>query len=160
MILILKQLLQVVQDQREVQSVIFDVVTLPSSAKLAKEMAIQGKRYAEAVAVSGHGLRPPHLYVFGSVLKWTENEEAYTKYKAMSLPRRADIIKLCKCSKLYDQSQRKMVLSFGTGPEGQECRNIVLPMIVAIEGAVHRLGKAPRGFMERELGEWLGHLMQ
>ena len=89
----------------------------------------------------------------------TSDNSTYDEYKKLSLTQRSEIIKVCKCQKFFDKTQKKLVVSFGSGPEGRRCRELVLPKLSEIEGAVHRLGKAPRGYMERELGEWLGHLL-
>jgi hypothetical protein len=164
MILILKQLLNLVQGQRDLQSVLFDVVTIPAKSALAVACSVQGKRYASAASVKGHALGPPHLYIFGTMLNWAGKESealqtAFEKYQKMGITERAELIKLCKCSKLFDPEMKKMVLAFGPGPGAQECRAKLLQALVAIPEASHKIGKAPKGYMERELQNWLTDLL-
>ena len=76
-------------------------------------------------------------------------------YEKMSIADRHDLVKMCKCAKLFNEDQRKMVLTFGSGAEGQALRALALPLILAVDGAEHKIGRAPRGYMERELENWL-----
>ena len=103
---------------------------------------------------------PPHLYVFGVILSWASEtsesaKDTYTKYKGLSLESRNDIIRLCKCSKMFNAETRKLTLMFGCGAEALALRSILLPLIIALPEASLRIGKAPRGYMEGELEEWL-----
>ena len=160
LILMLKQVLNLVQGQRELQSVLFDIVIFPATADIIQKCIIQGRRYAEAVKEKGHKQGPPRLYVFGAILSWASEtsesaKDTYTKYKGLSLESRNDIIRLCKCSKIFNAETRKLTLTFGCGAEALALRSILLPLIIALPEASHPIGKAPRGYMERELEEWL-----
>ena len=80
---------------------------------------------------------------------------AYSNYEKMSIAARNDLVRMCRCAKLFKEDQRKLVLTFGCGVEGQALRALVLPLVLALEGAEHKVGKAPRGYMERELEDWM-----
>ena len=56
-----------------------------------------------------------------------------------------DWIKMCRLVKLYEDSHRKIVLSFGHGAEALEVRSKVLSCLDNLEGAVRKTGKAPAG---------------
>ena len=103
MVLVLKQL-QVVHNQKEIMSVIFDVLILPAS--------------------SG----PPFLHIFGAILYWLANqeggrqaalEEAYAKYKVLSITARAEVVKLSRAE------SKKLILAFGKQPQGYPERQMV-----------------------------------
>ena len=64
-------------------------------------------------------------------------------------------MKLCKTQKLFQNEMRKVVFSFGPGSEAQALRSLLIPHITKQEGAQHKIGKAPKGYMERELEDWL-----
>ena len=112
----------------------------------------------------GHGLGAPHLYIFGALLEWAasqteQTKDLYTKYESLDLLGRNELVKLCKIAKLYDPETKKLVISFGTGPEALQLRGLVMPVLTKTPEAQVKVGKPPPGYMERELGDWLTHPM-
>ena len=163
-ILVLKQLLQVVQGTQELQSILFDVWVLPTECDLSAALIKQGKRYQLTVSKKGHGLGPPFLYVFGTLLEWVarqgnEVKDIYSTYASLDLSQRNELIRLCRLSKMYNQETRKLVITFGVGHEAQQLRALVNPVLKKIPECTLKIGKPPQGYMQRELGAWLQHLM-
>ena len=54
-----------------------------------------------------------------------EVSEVYKQYESVSLIQRGDLVRLCKCAKLYDPNMRKLALCFGPGAEALRLRNLV-----------------------------------
>ena len=76
-------------------------------------------------------------------------------FGTLSIDRRCDLVRMCKCAKFYDQSQRKLVMAFGHGPEALGVRSRVLEVLNSLEGMVLKWGRAPAGNLERRLQSFL-----
>ena len=165
--IMLKLILNSALNIREISAVVFDVILIPANSPLANAMSLQGKRYGIAVQEKGHGLDSPHLYIMGALLDClaTENssdlelKNMLDKYESMSTILRNEWARMCRLVKLYDESQRKIVLSFGSGAEALEVRCKVLAYLDKIDGAVRKTGKAPAANLERQLGDFLKGIM-
>ena len=102
--------------------------------------------------------------MFGALLEWVskqseENKDIYTTYESPDVMGRSDLAKLCKIAKLYDPAMKQLVITFGTGQEALRLRSLVMPALIKIPEAQPKVGKPPPGYMERELGEWLKHII-
>jgi chemotaxis protein histidine kinase CheA len=163
-ILIMKQMLQLTQGQRELQGALYDIITLPANSEMATVCHRQGKRYSTAVSQRGHGLGPPHLYVMGALLDYlfglnSTFKQSMDAYEALSLTGRSELIKICRIAKLFNPELKKLVLMFGPGPEAQSLRKKILEELTQIDRFELKCGQAPKGHMERELQEWLVNLL-
>ena len=150
LILMLKQVLNLVQGMRDVQSILFDIVLLPKTCSLVQQCIIQGRRYSETTKQKKHGLGPPHLYVWGAIMNLLGESNdlvkaAYINYEKMSIAARNDLVKMCRCAKLFKEEQRKLVLTFGCGAEGQALRALVLPLIFGSGRCGAQGGESPSG---------------
>ena len=135
----MKMILQLSQNSRDVMGTVFDTWLAPVDDSVINSMIVQGRRYALAVRTAGHSLSAPHLYVFGSMLdaiaKHTKEEEEEEeeedrlmneRYTAMSVEQRAQLVRLCKIAKVFKTEDRKLALAFGAGQEAQACKARVL----------------------------------
>ena len=165
--IMLKLILNSALNIREISAVVFDVILIPANSLVAIAMSRQGKRYGIAVQERGHGLDSPHLYIMGALLEclatenisYVELKAMLDKYESMSTVLRNEWARMCRLVKLYDESQRKIVLSFGCGAEALEVRCKVLTYLDKIDGAVRKTGKAPAANLERQLGDFLKGIM-
>ena len=163
LLLMMKLILQGAQHSREFASILFDVFLGPAECPLIHSCRVQGRRYASAVALPGHGLGSPWLYVFGALLDslatlpGAENVDSSNSqmYEKLNLLQRGEMIKLCKVAQVYKTSQVKLALAFGPGPDAQALRSRVLLRLSALEGFEHRQGKSPATHMERVLSAWV-----
>ena len=60
---LLKLVLQTTQLNRDLQGVLLDVFLVPTASSFVELASKQGKRYANATMVAGHGLGPPQIYM-------------------------------------------------------------------------------------------------
>ena len=158
--LMMKQILQSQQQNREFASILFDVFLVPSASPIAVAASRQGQQYAKAVAAPGHGLGSPHLCIFGSVLNALETDKKnFTVYESMTPEMRGETIKLCKMVSTFKETHKKLVLSWGVGEHSQALRRDVVSKMGALEGWTMKQGKAPAGHMERELSKWLADMV-
>ena len=165
--IMLKLILNSALNIRELSAVVFDVILIPANSPVAIAMSLQGKRYGIAVQEKGHGLDAPHLYIMGSLLDSLatlnsadmELKAMLDKYESLTTIQRNEWARMCRLVKLYEESQRKIVLSFGSGVEALEVRCKVLTCLDRLEGAVRKTGKAPAANLERQLGDFLKGIM-
>ncbi len=68
-------------------------------------------------------------------------------------------MRFCKCAKLYDETQKKVALSFGSGQEALTYRHHVLNVLKGMEGWNYKLGKPPVGHLARSLATFLLELV-
>ena len=163
----MKLVMQCVQGVREVSGILFDVFLLPAASPLCTLCTQQGKRYARATEEGGHGLGPPHIYVFAAVLTFLAesasaidvDRQNLENWKQLNIEQRCELIKLCKVAKLFDQTQRKAVFAFGPGPEAAALRSQVLTRLKAEEGFQFKVGKPPPGNLERQLSQFLDSIV-
>ena len=144
--------------------------SIPVDSGVATSAGKQGQRYAKAVAHKGHGLGPPHLYVFGAVLKEEHKaseedgtvhaetqwlQEKLATYEAFSLEERSELVTFFRVSKVYRSDQVRLTMSLGHGSLADEFRQKLLPTWREREGWSQKIGRPPAGHLERELGKWL-----
>jgi hypothetical protein len=161
-LLIVKMVLQGAQQMRDVSSILFDTFLIPSLSTVVEKLAEQGRLYSEAVAQKGHGLGDPHLYIFGCLLDCLANldqpkeemKQALVAYESWEEQHRAETIRMCHLVKLYKQESKKLVLSFGPGPEAQELRKAIIQTMCEQKEWEFKQGRPPAGHMERLLSQW------
>ena len=159
----IKCILQTVQGLRDVSGVVLDVCLVPAISRLVELTRQQGGRYARATSVGGHGLGPPQIYAFAAVLSFlaelptasAADARNLSTFGLRSIDRRCDLVRMCKCAKLFDQTKRKLVMAFGHGPEALALRSRVLEVLGAVEGIEMKWGRAPAGNLERRLQGFL-----
>ena len=165
--IMLKLILNSALNIREISAVVFDVILIPANSAVAVAMSLQGRRYGIAVREKGHGLDSPHLYIMGALIDSLATQHnadpdmtsMLEKYEAMNTVQKNEWARMCRLVKLYEESQRKIVLSFGSGVEALAVRSKVLGYLEMIEGSVRKTGKAPAANLERQLGEFLKGIM-
>ena len=166
LVLIMKMLMQSAQRGRDADSVVFDFLLGPGDSKEVLAMTEQNTLYQENTkGKKGHDLGPPHIWTFGGLLSELVKKgpgvglrtagqltECMDKYEAMGWEEKCDFVKFCRVSKVYKEDQRRLVISFGQ--EGGPARG---PILQALQetGWVRKHGRAPPGYMEREVQEWL-----
>ena len=170
MTLMLKQILRNTQDNRDLMGVLFETWLGPATSLVATMAKQQNVRYSSGAKSRGHGLGPPHLYTFAGTLgalavqaKETacaaEAQGNLDTYSSKAMLEKSEIIKFCRLTPLYEKTKIRVTMSFGVGQEAQACRNSLVKMLTATEGFEYKAGRAPAGFMERELGLWLQALV-
>jgi hypothetical protein len=160
--LIIKAVLQVTQLGRDTQAALCDVFLVPAVSSFVMSAHRQGKRYAVATqGKTGHGLGPPHLFVFAALVDFVHSSAiagsaaclTMERWKEFTLEQKQELVRLCKCVRMFNQDQRKFVVIFGPGQEAQAIRN---DLLAALKGVWDwKQGRPPPGNMERRLGEWL-----
>ena len=123
-----------VQFSREYQGILFDVFLVPADTPFAALASKQGKRYALASQTLGHGLGPPHAYVFGALVSWISQLDSATsvdtqnwkQYQTLSMDEKSELKKMCRVAKLFDPKMKKLVMCFGAGPEARALRSRLL----------------------------------
>ena len=160
--LIIKAVLQVTQLGRDTQAALCDVFLVPAVSSFVLSAHRQGKRYAAAtLGKAGHGLGPPHLFVFAALVDFVHKNTiagsaaclTMERWKEYSLEQKQELVRLCKCVRMFNQDQRKFVVIFGPGQEAQAIRS---DLLAALKGVWDwKQGRPPPGNMERRLGEWL-----
>ena len=174
MTLIMKQILNSAQCNRDVQGVLFETWLMPIGTRIVELAKKQNLKYSEKVKVRGHGLGPPHLYTFGGVLagiqelkKGSEMEEKINKvvelYIKMSVVEKGEIAKFCRISKIYDTTKYRVTMCFGPAEDAVRARAIIMTAMHSLEeemGFEFKQGRPPPSYMEREIGSWLQALLE
>ena len=170
MTLMLKQILRNTQDNRDLMGVLFETWLGPAASLVATMAKQQNLRYSTGARSRGHGLGPPHLYTFAGTLgalavqaketpSAAEAQGNLDTYSNKAMLDKSEIIKFCRLTPLFEKSKIRITMSFGVGMEAQACRNSLVKMLSATEGFEYKAGRAPAGYMERELGQWLQALL-
>ena len=164
--LIMKMVMQLTQKNRDAEAVLFETFLAPSNDELILAMAVQGRRFARAVEEPGHGLGSPHLYVFGALLKAIADlaldpldKSRYEEYSRMPLEERNQVIRLCKQAKTYDGEVRKLAMAFGTGDVALPYKSRLVKLLIDRENWSYKMGRAPPGYMEREMSNFLANMV-
>ncbi len=77
------------------------------------------------------------------------------EYAQMDLQERFELVRFCRVVKVFKESQRRLIISFGGSPKALEMRNHVIGFLKGREAWDFKMGRPPAGHMERELGLWL-----
>lgn len=156
-----KQLLKLAQSQRDLEGATFDTVVTKSSAAEVVSMQTQTKAYGDGVKEQGknHNLGPPHIYAWMGLvealvkrgvalgqLNFDTLKEHQAKMKDMSIEETCDLVRFCRCHRMFNQEQRRITLAISDA----SLRTVVLAALVQT-GAERKLGRGPAGNMEREL---------
>ena len=135
---------------------------LPEVTEMRKQTIASQKKAEEGLAMG-----PPNIYAFAGLLNslvtrgsemGAELETALatlkTDYDAMIVEDRASLVRHCQLEKLFRTDQRRLVLHLQA--------NIVPHITAALLkiGAVKKQGRAPVGYLERDLQEWLEAIEQ
>eukprot|EP00971_Amphidinium_carterae_P144327 2860313-Amphidinium_carterae.1 len=156
-----KMQLQTSQNLRLVMSVVFETFVLKANSPEAEAMAEEGRKYGEQTrGKPGHALGPPHVWLFGALLKALQQrgdavgavnatavKQLAERYALLTLGAKAELVKACRMQKTFDKECRRLLLALSPGVAEQQ----QLLAALAQTGAVHKLGRAPEGEMERSL---------
>ena len=170
MTVLMKQVLHNTQQIREVEGALFDTMLGPSDSPLVLGMGEQGTNYQSAVkeAGKGHGLGPPHIYVFaGLISSLTKSnpaevgEENHSQLvqslkhlDTIDLHAKCELVQLCRLNNTHIKEIKRITLCFAPNTLAQQLRTVVVQSMMRLKWEVKE-GKAPPSFMERELQEWL-----
>ena len=167
MTLLMKAVLSSMQGNRMLSGVLLEVVVLKSEAKPVAHMLQQGRNYAAKTkeAGRGHGLGPPHVYIASGLLKGLMEEQSAIgkknhdlivkfseQFEGEGIEGQCDMVKICRADQTYQGDMHKITLHFAA--EQQEALRAILSALQQLDGQ-RKLGRAPKGPMERELEEWL-----
>ena len=170
MSLMVKQLLKVSQQTRDIEGVVFETVIGPADSAAVKSALTQNTTYSEQTKVKGrgHGLGPPHHWTFGGFISGlaespslllptkTKLQEALKNYGDMNEEAKNEVVRFFRISKMHDSSKKR--LTYSLGPAGLELREHLNSALDQLSWE-KRCGKAPTSHMERELQKWLEALI-
>ena len=160
--MMMKQVLKNSQTCREIVSCIAEVVTIQADGAECKGMRLQTAAYQQKVEQGEPPMFPPHLVAFAGLLdaivekgevtvgsSWKDVKFMKDEYDNFDTDHRIDMCKMCKNEKMFRTDLRKVSLVI----VHPRCERL-LEALVAL-GAQRKMGKAPAGYMERDLQEWL-----
>lgn len=172
--LLFKQVVRSSQSSHDLEAVVLDTPIGPAEQALCTAMSEQDLIYAAETNRIGRGneLGPPHVWSFGGMMTSLCNQEdqveagsdlnmlseelknEFGKYEALSVPAKANTVRYCRLSKLFDEKVRRVTLAFAEDEASQLLKNSVPPTLVSSKFAP-KSGRAPAIHMERELQGWL-----
>ena len=170
--LMCKMMLQTKQEVRDVTSVIFEVFLVPVVLATAELALQQNALFDQKIRKrgKGHGLGLPHLITFGGLVAGvTKDLQALTdksaeieelklfdkKWHRLNQEEQFEKVKFCRLAKTFDQGTRRLILAFGVDADSQKCKLGIMNALAAIPKVEHKIGRAPPGYMERELSNWV-----
>ena len=170
---LLKQVLQLAQQNRDVMQVVFDVFLVPAEEPPAERATKQNTLIFKKIQKrgKGHGLSQPHVYTMAGVLegmevsysknetKLTEVKEMIEMWKGMAIEEKYDTVKFCRIVRCYDAAKKKLVMSWGPSAKSQEMRSVFVDLLTGLPLVEAKHGRPPAGHLERELGAWLKALV-
>ena len=166
--LMIKQVLRLTQQMRDVEGALYDTVMIKSSAAEALEISRQTKACGDGVRAAGrsHQLGPPHIWAWGGLVSALcrrgvevggRNLEVLKAHLeelgTMSVQEKCETVRFCKLTKVFDANLRRITMAI---PKAG-LRTAVLGGLEQA-GAERKLGRAPAGAMERELQAWIDGL--
>lgn len=185
--LVIKQLLKVTQNNRDFEGALMDTWLGPKKDVVFTTTTTQNGRYSVAVRDRGHGKGPPHLYtmagVVGGLAKHRDVEEVEGEdavlaegaeeeakgrdtmkgmletYSTWTEIQKADFVKFCRVGKVYQEDKMRLTLMMAPTQAAMEARIQIVKILDNRPGWVRKTGRPPAGYMERQLGEWLQHIL-
>lgn len=158
---IVKGTLRNMQDMRDIQNCVVDVLLGPSEDPLFEKMKEQTVAYAQLPQKDRDG--PPHLVAFVGLVNslvqkgpsiGAMNLQAldtyYKEVETMETDQLAEQVRMCRQIKCFQANQTRLVLEVGRSP----VRRVLLDSLKQI-GFRLCVGRAPAGHLERELQNWL-----
>ena len=88
-----------------------------------------------------------------------EDQQFYEDYCLLRTVQRGVLIRICKVAKMYKQSEMTLVLAWGSSSEDALLRGWMLGKTQAEAAWSLKQGRAPQGYMERQLSLWATELM-
>ena len=170
---LLKQVLQLAQQNRDAMQVLYDVFLVPSEEPPAEKATKQNTLIFKKIQKigKGHGLCQPHVYTLAGLLQGMEisyiKNEAKAKevqnliemWKNMATEEKYDTVKFCRVVRCYDTAKKKVVMSWGPATKSQEMRSVFISLLTGLPLVEAKHGRPPAGHLERELGAWLKALV-
>ena len=176
-LLLTKSCLHCLQTGRDLCSVVFLCFLVETVHPVVEAAKTQGAEYqAGTSGKKGHGLGPPHIWVYGGILtqmveslkeaKVDEDEEMpdqkmvewgeqlLEEYSKASLEDKQKVIIFCKMSKCYKEEHHKLTLAFSPDEGGKNMRNFFLKGAAAL-GLDQKFGRAPPSHQERQLQQFI-----
>ncbi len=161
-----KALLRILQDQRDLASCCIDVLIGPAGDSVFKQMSGKTKEYSKLSKEAKETSGTPHLFAFvGLIMAIIENGpsvgqanyetiKAYAEQvKHMAQAEMNEQVRLCKQARCYNEQDRKFFLEMGRCPVHAEILAALTQMAFKRKG-----GRAPPSHLKRELVEWLQQL--
>ena len=139
------------QNARTVNGLLIDMWVVKSVDKVAISMMEQGSDYAATVKGGERDLGPPSIWVFGGMLKTlAEDDEAIKKdvecYEKLTVDEKQEHIGHCRIDRMYSADLKRLTMHIAG-------RNLNARIEAALKkrGADKKVGRAPKGPLEREL---------
>lgn len=163
--LLVKAQLRSQQQIRTLEGALYDVIIIKTETLCIQRATRQITLYNEKVKQEGenHECGPPHIWVWGGLVQGlldatdeigpqhTENLRAHLdSWQLLNLTEKLDLIKICSVEKTYHGHLKRLILLINGGGALRAVTLLALEKL----GGVRKLGRAPRGAMERALGEY------
>ena len=159
------------QNAREVESIILDVLLLDTDSQPVLGVKTATKDWSKKVeeAGKGHTHGPPHVSALegclGSILKLdiggtnkAKMQDLISEISEIPLHQRPMYIRACRVRPAYDRSKTKLALAL-TGPL-EKYRCTIIDSLIQGASASYKTGRAPPSAMERELQKLLDNWAQ
>ncbi|CAK0853370.1 unnamed protein product [Prorocentrum cordatum] len=169
--LMLKQILRLSQQCRDMSGVIFDTLIVPMTVAFITMMSEQTVAYAAETKSKGkeHTLGPPHIYAMGGLIKGlmthgdslgaqnhTDLATAWKEHDGYSVEQKCELILFCRQDKVFQKERRR--ITFAT--RDAKFRSILLACLSQVPQTTRKYGRAPASFMEREIQTFLEALLK
>ena len=172
--------LSLCQESRVAMGILLDVWVIPTAASLHQKLRETGRVYARKAEELGrnHTLGPPHVWMFGALLNYlkectdvrTQTRKALTEiaqaYETWDTALTCQIVRMVRITKCFKSESKKLWISLGEvgmQVESKMSHSLRLTLIRAMGDIPnHRRtqGKAPAGYTEQQLSEFLGRLSE
>ena len=157
------------QGQRDLEACVFDCLTGDSDSKIFIKMKEHTTAYSKLPQTEREARGSPHLEAFqGALAAMVEegeaigraNLEVLQKYqqevRLMSIEELSEQVRLCRQVRCFDEKQRKLLLEMSRAKP--EVRRALLEGLQQLKFRL-RQGRAPAGYLERELGSILEQVL-
>ena len=149
----IKQLLKVSQQTRDMEGAMFDTVLVKNSTAEAMEMQSQTKAYGGGVRGHGanHTLGPPHIWAWGGFVQaltricpgiGAKNLQILTEHNTglggATIEEKSDLVRFCRCARMFNPELRRITFFI----RDEALRAAVVAALVQA-GCERKLGRAP-----------------
>jgi hypothetical protein len=173
LVAMIKQLLQNTQQMRDVFSVVFDTLLLPTESTPVTMAKAQNVLYqSETKNKKKHGLGSPHIYTVGGAMEAllklaadhqdkevsNQMEPVFKEYGDLEPKQKEEICLFFRLTQCHDTNQSRILMAFSSDLPGQALRKTMIKSLEVLAAAEIKTGRAPAGWMERDLQQWLQQL--
>ncbi len=159
--LLAKGVAHCLQQGREHESVLYDVVLVPSDNTVPKEMKVETQKWDKDVKAKGkgHGCGPPHLRAWSGLIAGLMKSDvgARNKERLLELEKltseatameRDLMIRACKAKVCYDKDMTKIAIALQG--KAEPYRDLIVGCLEQIGGS-RKSGRAPPSNLERSI---------